>query len=113
MLKFIGCIGLGAMLMVTAGYGSPASQSSQTVTVTGVLQTSVQIGGEGTGWTIHLDHPLVVATISETSIDVAGDNGLLKSLTGDHVQASGKIGFRKTVERGQWPVLEISSIRKM
>jgi hypothetical protein len=83
------------------------------ITITGTLQQVVGIGSETTGWAIRLDSELELAGKRLKSLEVNGDRREFIRLENKRVEASGKIVTRHGIERGEWPVLEVSTIREV
>jgi len=85
-----------------------------TLTLTGTLSRAMAIGGESTGWSIHLDTPASIKGKQLASIEVASsDTEKLRELNGQHVKVTGKLSQRHGVETGMRSVLDISSIEKV
>jgi hypothetical protein len=89
------------------------TKGSATITVTGTLDQVVGVGGETTGWAIKLDSETEFAGKRSRSIEVSGDRREFVRLKGKRVNAAGKLVVRHGIERGEWPVLEISSIQEV
>jgi hypothetical protein len=97
-------------LVLTPLYSQPEERHE--VTVEGILTRVAGIGSESTGWAIRLDASISVEGKPVKSIEVAGPNQEFRRLENMHVDAVGNIVIRHGVERGAWPVLEISSIHE-
>ena len=84
------------------------------ITVTGKLGRVMAIGGESTGWSIHLDHPMTVKEkeVDSLEIDYAKTKRLEK-LENKEVRASGKLTHRHGVETGERLVFEVSTIQEV
>jgi heat shock protein HslJ len=83
------------------------------LTVSGTLGRAMAIGGESTGWSVHLDTPTMVEGKQLDSIEIAfSDTAKLNELNNQHVRATGKLSHRQGVETGTRSVLEVSSIQK-
>jgi heat shock protein HslJ len=105
-------IWVGVMLfLVWVGVMSVAQESGAT-TVTGKLERAMAIGAESTGWTIHLDGPITVDGKPVDSIELSGVPKKAEKLANQHVKIVGKLSHRHGVERGDYPILEVSSIKK-
>jgi hypothetical protein len=89
-----------------------AADQEKTITVTGKLLHVVGIGGETTGWAIRLDSEIEIKGKRIVSIEVHGEKRDLLKLENKHVEAMGTLSVRHGVERGEWAVLEVSSIRE-
>ena len=81
------------------------------VTLTGVLQRSVAIGGESTGWRILLV-PALKGEYPEGALDVDPGGMDIAQLNGKKVQVMGRLVSRTTLERGQHRVLELESVKE-
>ena len=103
-------IALGVLLLQPAVHAQQSQQDE--ITVTGKLSRVMAIGGESTGWSIHLDHPTTIEgkEVNSLEIDYAKTKKLEK-LVDKEVKASGKLAHRHGVETGERLVFEISSIR--
>jgi hypothetical protein len=101
---------IGSLLILTSLYAQP--ENRREVAVKGILVRVVGIGGESTGWAIRLDSEIKIEGKSVRSIEIAGQSAELAKLATKRVEATGTIVFRRGVERGQWPVLEISTIQE-
>ena len=85
----------------------------QTISVTGQLTRVAAIGGESTGWAIQLGSQTTIDGKQVHSVEVeTNQEGELQRLNNQVVKATGIIVHRHGVERGDRPVLEISSIEK-
>ncbi|MGB9244073.1 MAG: hypothetical protein WCC03_12020 [Candidatus Acidiferrales bacterium] len=84
------------------------------ITVTGKLGRVMAIGGESTGWSIHLDHPMTVKEkeVDSLEIDYAKTRKLEK-LENKEVKASGKLTHHHGVETGERLVFEVISIQEV
>jgi hypothetical protein len=72
----------------------------------------VGIGAETTGWAIKLDSEREFAGKRLKSLEVSGERREFIRLENKRVDATGKIAIRRGIERGDWPVLEVTSIRE-
>jgi hypothetical protein len=90
-----------------------AETRAQKITVTGKLIRVVAIGGESTGWAIHLESEITIDNKQVNSIEVDySETGKLEKLENRRVKAIGKLSRRHGVETGDRSVLDISSIRE-
>lgn len=89
-------------------------KAQEEITVTGKLSRVMAIGGESTGWSIHLDHPMTVKEkeVDSLEIDYAKTRKLEK-LENKEVKASGKLTHRHGVETGERLVFEVSTIQEV
>jgi hypothetical protein len=89
-------------------------KAPEEITVTGKLSRVMAIGGESTGWSIHLDHP---KTIQEKEVDALEidypKTKKLEKLENKEVKASGKLTHRHGVETGERLVFEVGSIQEV
>lgn len=83
------------------------------MTVTGILTRVAAVGGESTGWAIRLDADVQFEGKPLKSIEVSGSREELVRFDNRHVDVSGRVVIRRGVERGEWPVLEITSIHEV
>jgi hypothetical protein len=97
-----------------AGGAGTGQKAPEEITVTGKLSRVMAIGGESTGWSIHLDHP---KTIQEKEVDALEidypKTKKLEKLENKEVKASGKITHRHGVETGERLVFEVGSIQEV
>lgn len=83
----------------------------RTVTVTGILNQVMAIGGETTGWALQPDNGFQIAGTLLNEVEVAyPDQAKLREWNGKRVRVTGKLVKRRGVERGERTVLEISKI---
>jgi hypothetical protein len=81
--------------------------------VTGKLVNIVGLGGESTGWAIQLDSDFSVEGKAVDSIELDGLTKKAEKLENKHVEVVGKLSHRHGVERGDWVVLEVVSIKQV
>src|SRR5258708_213694 len=103
--------GLCCMLMVVFIFAQVKTEEQNMITVTGKLERVVGTGGESTGWAIQMDSEMKIKDKPVKSIEVNHDTKKFEKLENKRVEAKGKIAFRHTIERGEWPILEVSTIR--
>ncbi len=82
------------------------------MTVQGTLQRVVGIGGESTGWAIQLDPPVEIDGRTVTLLEIDHKPERWRQLENKHVEATGRLTFRKGVERQFWPVLEVETLKE-
>jgi len=80
------------------------------VILIGRLTHVMGIGAETTGWSLELKSDLTFEGQTFRSIEVAGPAKNLAKLANQEVKARGFIRHRKSVEREDWVVLEITRI---
>jgi hypothetical protein len=98
-------------LAVHTQSSAQTKDEQKAITVRGTLERVVGIGGETTGWAIRLDSEVEIGGKRLKSLEVSGDNAEFAKLEHKFVEATGKPSTRRGVERGEWPVLEIISIK--
>ncbi len=105
-------IALGFVLLRPAVHAQEQKPQEE-ITVTGKLSRVMAIGGESTGWSIHLDHPMTVKEkeVDSVEIDYAKTKKLAK-LENKEVKASGKLTHRHGVETGERLLFEVISIQQ-
>lgn len=81
------------------------------VVLSGKLTHVMGIGGETTGWSLELKSDMTFEGQSLRSIEVSGPAKKLAKLADQEVKARGIIKHRHGVERKDWLVLEVKSIR--
>jgi hypothetical protein len=106
-------LGLCSFLLVFFAIVSVKAKEPGSIMMTGKLIQIAAVGGETTGWAIHLDSEFKLQDKRINEIEVSGQRKQLIGLENKRVEAKGKIIFRKGVERGEWPILELSSIREI
>lgn len=104
-MQYILLAALSGLLM----FGNASTDKE--VTLTGVLQRSVAIGGESTGWRILLA-PALKDEYPEGALDVDPGGVDIRQFNGKKVEARGRLVFRTTLERGQHRVLELESLKE-
>ena len=87
-------------------------EPQRTITVKGKLDRVMAIGGESTGWSIHLSEEITIDGKQLTSIEIDFPNTKkLEKLENREVKATGTITYRHGVETGERPVLKVSSVK--
>ena len=81
------------------------------ITITGKLTRVMAIGGETSGWSLELKHQITLEGKKMRSVEVIGPPEELEKLKGQRVIAEGALVHHTGMERGDYMVLEISSIR--
>jgi hypothetical protein len=69
------------------------------------------IGGETSGWALQLKREMVFEGKKMDSIEISGAVETFEKLKNQRVRARGTLTRHKGVERGEYPVLEVSSIQ--
>jgi hypothetical protein len=80
------------------------------ITITGKLVRVMAIGGETSGWSLELKHQITLAGKKMRSVEVTGSLEELEKLRDQRVTALGTFVHHTGMERGDYMVLEISSI---
>ena len=80
-------------------------------TVTGKLARQMAIGGETTGWAVYLDGPREIGgkTLTRVEIDPAGNK--VDDFENRTVEVSGILEKRSGIERGEYWVIVVDTIR--
>jgi hypothetical protein len=81
--------------------------------VKGTVERALGIGAETCGWLIHLDKPLKVDDKPVDTIEIAGAVDTFAALEHKLVKAKGTLAHKHGVERGNYPVLEVKSIKEI
>jgi len=89
------------------------ADNQQEITVRGVLLRVAGVGGESTGWAIRLEEERVIEGKAAKSIEAEGSIQEFTKLENRHIEAVGRIVTRHGVERGEWPVLEVTVAREL
>ncbi|MGA2193115.1 MAG: hypothetical protein ABSG42_07040 [Nitrospirota bacterium] len=93
--------------------GTCDGTGNNNISVTGTLKRIMAVGGETTGWAINLDRPLVFQGKEYKRLDVAPGGVNISDLSGKKITASGAISWRTGVERGRYPVLELTGFKEI
>jgi hypothetical protein len=87
-------------------------EPQRTITVKGKLDRVMAIGGESTGWSIHLSEEITIDGKQFTSIEIDFSNAKkLEKLEKREVKATGTVIYRHGVETGERPILKVSAIK--
>lgn len=81
------------------------------ITVTGKLTRVMAIGGETSGWSLEFKHQKTLNGKKMRSLEVTGPAEELEKLKDQHVRVVGTLTHHTGMERGEYMVLEISSVR--
>ena len=101
------------LLAGACAYAQGKMQDQKLLTITGQLLRVAGVGGESTGWAILADSEIQIEGKVEKSIEVDGEAKQFEKLENKRVEAKGNIIVRHGIERGDWPVLKVSSIREI
>ena len=107
------CQGMLGLLVAMCASAQVAPNNQENLVVTGQLRRVAGIGGESTGWAMRLDSEIAVQGKAMKSIEVSGQPKEFERLENKRVEAKGKIAFRHGVERGDWPILEVTAIKEI
>jgi len=81
------------------------------ITITGKLTSVMAIGGETSGWSVEFKHRITLEGKKVRSVEVTGPFEELEKLKDQSVRAEGALAHHTGMERGEYTVFEISSIR--
>jgi hypothetical protein len=81
------------------------------ITIVGRLTRVMAIGGETSGWSVEFRHRITLEGKKMRSIEVTGPLEWLEKLKNQRVRAEGAFAHHTGMERGEYMVFEISSIR--
>jgi heat shock protein HslJ len=109
----LGRVSMG-LIMAILGVHMQAQTPERQTTVTGTLGRVMAIGGESTGWAIHLDSETTIDGKRVDSLEVDYSNTeRLEKLANKHVKATGTLSHRHGVETGERLVLVVSSMKEV
>jgi len=83
------------------------------ITITGKLTRVLAIGGETSGWSLEFKHQITLEGKKMRSVEVTGSAEELERFKDRLVTALGTLVHHTGMERGDYMVLEISSMRAM
>jgi heat shock protein HslJ len=102
-----------SMLFILIACSFETASQEQSISMVGVLPRVVAIGGESTGWGIQLDAPMSFGGKQVQHVELAfAKTDQLNKLVNKRVEVTGTITRRQGPERGERPVLEVTSIRE-
>ena len=81
------------------------------ITIIGKLTRVMAIGGETSGWSVELKHRITLEGKKMRSVEVTGPFAELEKLKDQLVRAEGVLAHHTGMQRGEYMVFEISSIR--
>lgn len=108
---------LTVLLLAFAINSAPAAHAQNKplqpgeIILSGKLSHVMGIGGETTGWSLELHSEVTLEGQTLHSIEVSGPPKRLARLANQDVRARGFVKHHHGVERKDWLVLEITSIR--
>jgi hypothetical protein len=113
-IRLLGSTGVAFILAFLASapavaQGKP-SQPGEVILI-GRLTRVMGIGGETTGWSLELNSDVTIEGQTFRAIEVSGPAKKLAKLANQEVKARGLVKHRHGMERRDWLVLEITSIR--
>ena len=79
--------------------------------ITGKLTRVIAIGAETSGWSIELKREIAVEGKKMRSIEVSGPSEEFERLKNQRVRAIGTLAHHTGMERGDYIVLEVTSIK--
>ena len=111
-VRFLACF-LAVAFFASVSVPGDEARSPRKITVTGKLTRVMGIGGETSGWELQLKREIVLEGKKKKmdSIEISGPAETLEKLKNQRVRARGTLTRHKGVERGEYPVLEVSSIQ--
>jgi hypothetical protein len=89
----------------------PQAPAAKKISIVGRLTRVLAIGGETSGWSVEFRHRITLEGKKMRSVEVTGPLGELEKLKGQRVRAEGAFAHHTGMERGEYMVFEISSIR--
>jgi hypothetical protein len=81
------------------------------ITITGKLTRVMAIGGEISGWSLEFKHRKTLDGKKMRSLEVTGPAEELEKLKDQRVTVEGTLAHHTGMERGEYTLLEVSSIR--
>ena len=109
-VRFLACF-LAVAFFASVSVPGDEARSPRKITVTGKLTRVMGIGGETSGWALQLKREIVLEGKKMDSIEISGPAETFEKLKNQRVRARGTLTRHKRVERGEYPVLEVSSIQ--
>jgi hypothetical protein len=108
-VRFLLCV--LAFVVFSAQGRQQQTPPAKKITITGKLTRVVAIGGETSGWSLELKHQITLEGKKMRSVEASGATEELEKLKDRRVTAVGTLVHHTGMERGDYMVLEISSIR--
>ena len=103
---------VGFLLILFSFAAVGGAESHKKLRVTGKLTRVMAIGGESTGWAIEFDSETTIDGKQLHSLEVAGPTDQFEKLENKKVAARGKLTYKRGVETGDRPILNVSSIKE-
>ena len=110
-VRFLLCV--LAFAVFSAQARSQQTPAPKKITITGKLTRVMAIGGETSGWSLELKQQITLEGKKMRSVEVTGSAEDLERFKDRRVTAVGTLAHHTGMERGDYMVLEISSIRAM
>jgi hypothetical protein len=85
--------------------------AAKKITIIGKLTRVMAIGGETSGWSVEFRRRITLQGKKMRSVEVTGPLEELEKLKDQRVRAEGALAHHTGMERGEYMVFEISSIR--
>jgi hypothetical protein len=111
-VRSLACLLVAAFAAATA-VAPQVSATPTNITVIGKLNHVMGIGGETTGWALQLKRELTLEGKKMGSIEISGPDQEFEKLKDQRVRARGTLTHHHGVERGDYLVLEVHSIRAL
>ncbi len=108
-VRFLFCV-LAFAFVATQARPQEAPPAKK-ITITGKLTRVMAIGGETSGWSLELKHRITLQGKKLRSVEVTGPAAELEKLKDQRVTVEGTLAHHTGMERGDYMVLEVSSIR--
>lgn len=109
-----GVLAVFCLVLLRPAAQAREQKAQEEITVTGKLSRVMAIGGESTGWSIHLDHPKTIEGKEMDSLEIDyAKTKKLEKLENKEVKASGKLTHRHGAETGERLVFEVGSIQEV
>jgi hypothetical protein len=108
-VQFLFCV--LALAFVSTQARSQEAPAPKKITIIGKLTRVMAIGGETSGWSVEFRHRITLEGKKMRSVEVTGALEELEKLKDQRVRAEGALAHHTGMERGEYMVFEISSIR--
>jgi hypothetical protein len=109
-MRLLACL-VAVSLAVSTQARPQKSPAAKKITINGKLRRATGIGGEGAGWTLELKREITLEGKKLNSIEVSGAQEKFEEWKEQRVNANGTLVHHHGVERGDYLVLEMSSVR--
>jgi len=108
-IRFLFC--LLALAFVSQQALPQEAPAPKKITIIGKLTRVMAIGGETSGWSVEFRHRITLEGKKMRSVEVTGPLAELEKLKDQRVRAEGALARHTGMERGEYTIFEISSIR--